>query len=68
MIHKISTALERSLKYFTGVLKPVLRRGNLTLSSDVDQNTYMFGLHERKTPNLSMHCLLERLNQDIKKR
>ena len=33
-----STALERSVKYFTEWLKPLSRR-NLTLSSDVDQDT-----------------------------
>ena len=38
MIHKIITALERSVKYFTGGLKPVSQRVNLTLSSDVDQD------------------------------
>ena len=32
-IHKRSTALERSVKYFTGGLKPGLRRANLTLIS-----------------------------------
>ena len=36
---KRSTALERSVKYFTGGLKPVSRCANLTLSSDVDQDT-----------------------------
>ena len=46
-IHKRSTALERSVKYFTGGLKPVLRHANLTLNSDVDQDTKIFGLHER---------------------
>ena len=35
--HKIS-ALERSVKYFTGGLKPVYGT-NLTLNSDVDQDT-----------------------------
>ena len=40
MIHKrSSTALERSVNYFTGGLKLVSRRANLTLSSDVDQDT-----------------------------
>ena len=40
MSYKRSTALERSVKYFTGGLKPVLRwRANLTLSSDADQDT-----------------------------
>ena len=38
-IHKRNTALERSVKYFTGGLKPVLQRTNLTLNSDVDQDT-----------------------------
>ena len=38
-IHKRSTALERSVKYFTGGLKPVLRCTNLTLSSDMDKDT-----------------------------
>ena len=38
-IHKRSTALERSVKYFTGGLKPVQQCTNLTLSSDVDQDT-----------------------------
>ena len=44
-IHKRSTALEQSVNFFTGVLKPVLRCTNLTLSSDADQETKMFGLH-----------------------
>ena len=35
MIHKRRTALERSVKYFTGELKPVSWRANLTLSSHV---------------------------------
>ena len=39
MIQK-STALERSVKYFTGGLKPVSQRANLTLSSD------LFSFHE----------------------
>ena len=38
MIHKSSTALERSVKYFTGGRKPVSLRANLTLSSDVDED------------------------------
>ena len=38
-IHKRSTALERSVKYFTGGLKPVSRRANLTLNLNVDQDT-----------------------------
>ena len=39
---------------------------NLTLNSDVDQDTLKFGLHE--TPNLSMHHLPEHINQDITRR
>ena len=39
MIHKGSTALEQSVNYFTGGLKPISPRANLTLSSDVDQET-----------------------------
>ena len=39
MIHKRSTAMEQSVKYFTGGLQPVARRANLTLSSDVVQDT-----------------------------
>ena len=35
-----STALERSVKYFTGGIKPVSRQANLTLSLDVDQDTW----------------------------
>ena len=38
-IHKRSTALEWSVKYFTVGLKPVSRRANLNLNSDVDQDT-----------------------------
>ena len=45
MIHKRSTLPE---KYFTGGLKQGSRRANLTLSSDMDQDTYMFSLHEKK--------------------
>ena len=39
MIHKRSTALERSVKYLTGGLKPVSRSANLTLNKDLDQDT-----------------------------
>ena len=46
MIQKRIAALERSVKYFTGGLKPVSQPANLTLSSDVDQDTLMFDLHE----------------------
>ena len=40
MVNKRSTALERSVKIFYGGLKPVSRRVNLTLSSDVDQDIW----------------------------
>ena len=45
MVRKRRTALERSVKIlvFTGGLHGAI----LTLSSDVYQDTYMFGLHER---------------------
>ena len=39
--------LDTVSKIFTGGLKPVSRRANLTLYSDVDQDTWIFGLHER---------------------
>ena len=51
---KRSTALERSVKYFTGGLKPVSRR-QLTLNLDVDQDTYKFGLHKRP---LTYECII----------
>ena len=38
MIHERSTALEWSVKYLTGGLKPISQCANLTLSSDVDQS------------------------------
>ena len=50
MINKTSTAVERSVKYFTGGLKPVSRRANLTFSSDVDQDTLKFDLHALSIP------------------
>ena len=59
MIQKRSTALERSVKYITGGLKLVSRRQPHNYS-DVDQNTTMFGLHERP--------LAYQSNQDIKRR
>ena len=40
MIYKRITALERSIKIVTGGLKPAQRRTNLSLSFDVDQDTY----------------------------
>ena len=55
------------IKYFLEGLNRVSRRANLTLSSDVDQDTLMFGLH-KNSPNLSMHHLPEHNNQDIKRR
>ena len=39
MIHKRSTTLDLSVKKFTEGLKLVSRRANLTLSSDVNQDT-----------------------------
>ena len=71
MIHERSTALEHSVKYFTGGggggkggFKPVPRRASLTLSSDVDQEIDV-GF---QNSNLSRHNLLEHINQDIKRR
>ena len=56
MIHKRSTALERSVKYSTGRLKLVSwLQPHRTLSSDVDQDTEMFGLHER---TLTYPCII----------
>ena len=46
MIHKRSIALKMSVKYFTGGLNRFYG-ANLTLSSDVDHDPEMFGLHER---------------------
>ena len=64
-INKRSTALERSVKYFTGGIKPDPWCANLSLSSDMDQDTQMFGLHERP-PNLFIHHLQIRTQQYIK--
>ena len=59
---KRSIALERSVKYFTVGFKQVSRR-QPTLNSDVDQDTYIFGLHERPlTPSL-FHLSLSRAVQ-----
>ena len=41
--HRLGTVSNK--KYFTGGLKRVKQCTNLTLSSDVDQDTWMFGLH-----------------------
>ena len=46
--------------YWSGPLN-CYHGANLTLSSDVDQDTYVFRLHE--TPNLSMHHLQKHVNQ-----
>ena len=54
MIHKRGTALEQSVKYFTGALNG-FHGANLTLSSDVNQDTEMFGLHERP---LTYPCII----------
>ena len=56
MIHKRSTALERSLNIFLEGFNR-FHGANLTLNLDVDQD-----------PNLSMHHLLEHINQYIKRR
>ena len=55
MIHKRSTAMKRSVKYFTGGLERVKLRAYLTLNLHVDQDTYMFGLHERP---LTYPCII----------
>ena len=55
MMHKISTALGRSVK---NILLEGLKRfqgANFTLSSDVDQDTKMIGLHERP---LTYPCII----------
>ena len=57
-------------KKITGGLKPVSQRANLTLSSDVDQDTKMFGLHERPLPyNVSCPRIYKsRYKKEIKQR
>ena len=50
-----STASERSVRYFTGGLKPVSQRANLTFNLDVDQDTHIFGLHVRL---LTYQCII----------
>ena len=40
---------------FTGGLIPVSQRGNLTLSSDMDQELLKFGLHKRA---LTYQCII----------
>ena len=46
-IHKRSTALEHSVKILLLEGFNRFHGANLTLNSDVDQDTYLFGLHER---------------------
>ena len=62
---KRSTAMERSVKYFTGGLKPVLRRQPHPLFKFGSRHIDIW--FAWKTPNLSMHHLLEHINQDIKR-
>ena len=57
-IHKRSTALGQSVKYFTGGLKPVSRPTNL-----IKTHRCLVCI---KDPNLAMHHLLEHIKQDIK--
>ena len=65
MVHKRSTALERSVKYFTG-LKPVSwRQHHPSFSCGPRHIDVCFAL---KTLNLSMHHLPKHINQDIKRR
>ena len=55
--HKRSTKKYRlgmAIKIFTGGLKPV-HGANLTLNSDVDQDTQIFGLHERP---ITYQCII----------
>ena len=54
MIHKRNTVLEWSVKKILEGLN-LFRGANLTLSSDVDQNIKMFGLHERP---LTYPCII----------
>ena len=58
MIHKRSTVLERTFKVSKNILLEGLNRfhgANLTLSSDMDQDTEMFGLHEKP---LTYPCII----------
>ena len=57
-IHKRSTAWERSVKYFTGVLKPVLRRANLTLNTDVGQDKPLLIKNSNSIPDISDHSMV----------
>ena len=54
MIHKRSTALERSVRKLLQGLN-MFDSTNLTLISDLDQDTHMFGLHER---SLTYRCII----------
>ena len=66
MIHKGSNRLGTVSK---NILLEDLNRfqgANLTLSLDVDQDTYIDVWFARKTPSSSMHHLPKHINQDIK--
>ena len=67
MIHKRSTALERSVKYFTRGLNPVRER-QPQISSDADQDVHVEFWFVGMNRNLSVHHLLEHINKDIKRR
>ena len=60
MLHKRSTALERSVKKILEGLNR-FHGANLTFNSDVDQDIDIW--FAWKTPNLSMHHLLEHINR-----
>ena len=61
-----STASERSVKYFTGGFKQVLRRQPKPLIQMwIKTHRYLVYIQD---PNLSMHHLPEHINQDIKRR
>ena len=65
MIHKRSTALELSVKIFywralTGFTAPTSPLTQMWIKTHK--------IFDLKTPNLSMHHLLEQINQDIKRR
>ena len=65
-IHKRSTALEQSVKYFTGGLKPVSRRQPHPYFRYGSRHIDIWFAWQ--TPNLSRHHLPEHINQDIKRR
>ena len=63
MIHKRSTALERPCK---NILVEGLNRihdAYLILSSDVDQDIWMFGFHERP---LAYQCIISKIENRYK--